>query len=161
MPAQKLKEFLDRNKVKYTSMTHSTAYTSLEIASLTHIKGRELAKTVIVKVDGVMAMAVLPASYQVDLSLLKAAAHANKIALASEADFQDRFPGCETGAMPPFGNLYEMAVYADESLALDKDIAFNAGSHNELIRLSYEDFARLVRPKVAKFSTAAAAAMRL
>ena len=161
MPAQKLKEFLDRNRVKYISITHSTAYTSLEIASLTHIKGRELAKTVIINIDGAMAMAVLPASYQVDLSLLKAAAHAKKIGLASEGEFQDRFPGCETGAMPPFGNLYGMAVYADESLTLDKDIAFNAGSHNELIRLSYADFARLAEPRVAKFSTAAAAAMRL
>ena len=161
MPAKQLKEFLDSHKVKYVTMTHSTAYTAQEIASLAHVRGDEFAKTVIVKIDGAMVMAVLPASYHVDLSLLKAAAKGKKIALASETDFRDKFPECETGAMPPFGQLYGMPVFVDESLTRDKEIAFNAGTHHELIRLSYEDFARLVQPKVAKFSTTAEAALRL
>jgi Ala-tRNA(Pro) deacylase len=161
VPAKTLKEFLDRHNIKYVSITHSTAYTAQEIASLAHIKGKELAKTVIVRIDNAMAMAVLPASYRVDLSLLKAAAGGKKIALASEAEFRDRFPECETGAMPPFGQLYGMAVFADESLTIDQEIAFNAGTHHELIRLSYEDFARLVQPKVAKFSSARNAATAL
>ena len=161
MPAKQLKEFLDSHKVKYVTITHSTAYTALEIASLAHIKGRELAKTVIVRIDGALAMAVLPASYQVDLPLLRTAANGKKIALASETDFRDRFPECETGAMPPFGQLYGMPVFADETLTRDREITFNAGTHHELIRLSYEDFARLVQPKVARFSTAAEAATRL
>ncbi|MBZ5678420.1 MAG: YbaK/EbsC family protein [Acidobacteriia bacterium] len=142
-------------------MTHSAAYTALEIASLAHIHGDEFAKTVIAKIDGTLVMAVLPASYHVDLSLLKAAAKGKKIALASETDFRDRFPGCETGAMPPFGQLYGMPVFVDESLTRDKEIAFNAGTHQELIRLSYEDFARLVKPNVAQFSTTEEAALRL
>jgi Ala-tRNA(Pro) deacylase len=161
MPARQLKEFLDSHKVKYVTMTHSTAYTAQEIASLAHIGGEDFAKTVIVRIDGAMVMAVLPASYQVDLPLLKAGAQGKKIALASETDFRDRFPECETGAMPPFGQLYGMAVFVDESLSRDKEIAFNAGTHHELIRLSYKDFARLVQPKVAKFSTALDAALRL
>ena len=161
MPAKQLKEFLDSHKVKYVTMTHSAAYTALEIASLAHIHGDEFAKTVIAKIDGTLVMAVLPASYHVDLSLLKAAAKGKKIALASETDFRDRFPGCETGAMPPFGQLYGMPVFVDESLTRDKEIAFNAGTHHELIRLSYEDFARLAQAKVAKFSTTAEAALRL
>ena len=161
MPAKQLKEFLDSHKVKYVTMTHSAAYTALEIASLAHIHGDEFAKTVIAKIDGTLVMAVLPASYHVDLSLLKAAAKGKKIALASETDFRDRFPGCETGAMPPFGQLYGMPVFVDESLTRDKEIAFNAGTHHELVRLSYEDFAKLVQPKVAQFSTMAEAALRL
>jgi len=159
--AKRLKEFLDSHKVKYVTLTHSTAYTAQEIASLVQIRGEEFAKTVIVRIDGAMVMAVLPASYHVDLPLLKAAAQGKKIALASEIDFRDRFPECETGAMPPFGQLYGMPVFVDESLTRDKEIAFNAGTHHELIRLSYEDFARLVQPKVAKFSTALDAALRL
>jgi Ala-tRNA(Pro) deacylase len=158
MPAKKLKEFLDSHNVKYQSIIHSTAYTAQEIAALVHIKGQELAKTVIAKVDDKMAMAVLPASRQVDLSSLRAAAGARSVVLAIEAEFRGRFPECETGAMPPFGNLFGMTVFADESLTRDKEIAFNAGTHNELIRLSYTDFARLVEPKVAKFSIAAKAA---
>jgi Ala-tRNA(Pro) deacylase len=161
VPAKRLKEFLDSHKVKYVTLTHSTAYTAQEVASLAHIRGEEFAKSVIVKIDGAMVMAVLPASYHVDLPLLKAAAQGKKIALASETDFRDRFPECETGAMPPFGQLYGMPVFVDESLTRDKEIAFNAGTHHELIRLSYEDFARLVQPKVAKFSTAEEAALRL
>ena len=157
MPAKQLKEFLDSHRVKYVTATHSRAYTAQEIASLAGIGGEEFAKTVIVRIDGAMVMAVLPASYHVDLPLLKAAAKGNKIALASETDFRDRFPECETGAMPPFGQLYGMPVFVDETLTRDKEIAFNAGTHHELIRLSYEDFARLVQPKVAKFSTTAEA----
>ncbi|MBZ5636644.1 MAG: YbaK/EbsC family protein [Acidobacteriia bacterium] len=161
MPANQLKEFLDSHKVKYVTLTHSTGYTAKETASLAHVPGDEFAKTVIAKIDGAMVMAVLPASYHVDLPLLKAAAKGKKIALANETEFRDRFPECETGAMPPFGQLYGMRVFVDESLTRDKEIAFNAGTHHELIRLSYEDFAKLVQPKVAQFSTMAEAALRL
>ena len=157
MPAEKLKEFLDSHNVKYLTITHSTAYTAQEIASLVHIKGREMAKTVIVRVDGELAMAVLPASVHVDLSALKAAAGAKSAAVAAEADFRGKFAECETGAMPPFGNLYGMPVFVEESLTRDKEIAFNAGTHNEVIRLAYEDFARLVQPKITRFSSAKAA----
>ncbi len=151
MPVQKLKEFLDSEKVKYVSISHSVAFTAQEIAASAHIPGKELAKTVIVKTDGRMAMAVLPASYKVDLELLKKAAGARRVDLASEQEFRDMFPECELGAMPPFGNLYGMEVFVEESLAKGRQIAFNAGSHTELIRLAYEDFARLVKPKIVKF----------
>jgi Ala-tRNA(Pro) deacylase len=161
MPSQSVKEYLDRNNVKYVTITHSTAYTALEIASSAHVKGKELAKTVIVRINGDMAMAVLPASYHVDLALLKAAAGARSIALATETDFRDQFPDCEVGGMPPFGPLFGMQVFVDETLTRDKEIAFNAGNHNELIRLSYTDFARLVKPTVAAFSTSAEHALRL
>src|SRR5712692_3298480 len=152
MPVRKLKEFLDSQNIKYVAISHSKAYTAQGIAALTHISGKELAKTVIVKLDDALAMVVLPASGQVDLSLLKAATGAKTVALAGETEFKDQFPGCETGAMPPFGNLYGMPVFADESLRKDKEIAFNAGSHHELTRLAYEDFERLVKPKIVKFS---------
>ena len=157
MPTKQLQEFLDWNKVKYVTITHSTAYTAQEIASLAHVRGDEFAKTVIVRIDGELVMAVLPASHQVDLALLQTAAKGKKIALASETDFRDKFPECEVGAMPPFGQLYGMPTFVDESLSRDKEIAFNAGTHHELIRLSYDDFARLVQPKVASFSAAEAA----
>jgi len=113
---------------------------------------------VILRMDDALAMAVLPASYQVDLSALKAATGGKTVRLASEAEFKDRFPDCDTGAMPPFGNLYGMAVFAEESLAKDKEITFNAGSHNELVRLSYDDFQRLVKPTMLKFSAEKASA---
>ncbi|HEV8523729.1 MAG TPA: YbaK/EbsC family protein [Terriglobales bacterium] len=152
MPVEKLKKFLEEQKVKYVVISHSTAYTAQEIAAMAHIPGKELAKTVIVKLDDSFAMVVLPASLQIDLSLLKAAAGARTIALASEPEFKGKFPDCETGAMPPFGNLYGLPVFVEESLTKDKEIAFNAGSHKELVRLAYGDFERLVQPKVARFA---------
>jgi Ala-tRNA(Pro) deacylase len=152
MPAKKLREFLNSQNIPYMTISHAVAYTAKEIAALTHISNKELAKTVIVKIDSTLAMAVLPASYDVDLSSLRVATGARSVSLAKESEFKDRFPECEIGAMPPFGNLYGMAVYVDESLTKDKDIAFNAGSHNELLQVCYADFERLVKPTVLKFS---------
>ncbi len=150
----KVKEFLDAHAVKYIVISHSKAYTAQGIAAISHISGRELAKTVIVKLDGDLAMAVLPASYQVDLAALRRATGAREAELASEHEFKRHFPDCETGAMPPFGNLYGIPVYVDETLTLDREIVFNAGSHYELIKLAYADFARLVKPEVMDFSSA-------
>ena len=152
MPVAKLKEFLDNHNVKYVTMTHSPAYTAQAIAAAAHVSGKELAKTVMVKLDGKMAMAVLPASYQVDLDLMKKAVGASSVEIATEAEFEGLFPGCEVGAMPPFGNLYGMDVFAAKKLAEDEEIVFNAGSHIELIRLAYADFERLVKPTVLVFS---------
>jgi Ala-tRNA(Pro) deacylase len=152
MPVKRLKEFLDSHNIKYVNISHSPAYTAQAIAASAHVSGKELAKTVMVKVDGKMAMAVLPASYQVDFDLMRAAVGAKQIELATEAEFKDLFPECEVGAMPPFGNLYGMEVYAAAKLAEDDEIAFNAGSHTELIKLAYKDFEQLVNPIVVIFS---------
>jgi Ala-tRNA(Pro) deacylase len=152
MPVEKLKKFLDDNKVKYVSIKHSLAYTAQEIAASAHIHGRELAKTVIIKLDGKPAMAVLPANRRIDMDRLRQAARARSAELATEQEFQDQFPGCALGAMPPFGNLYGMKVYADTVLAEDEEITFNAGSHTELIRMAYKSFERLVNPVLADIS---------
>lgn len=154
MPIQKLRKFLDDQGIKYVSISHSPAYTAQEVAASAHVSGHTMAKTVIVKLDGRLAMAVLPASFQVDLDQLKELTGASEIALAGESEFRDRFPGCELGAMPPFGNLYDMDVYAAEKLAEDDEIAFNAGTHTELIRMRYEDFERLIQPRVMAFAIA-------
>jgi len=153
MPVKKLKEFLDREKIKYVSIVHSTAYTAQEVAASTHITGKELAKTIIVKLDGQMAMAVLPANRKIVLQDLREVTGSDQVKFASEEEFKAQFPECETGAMPPFGNLYGMEVYAAASLADNDEIAFNAGSHTEVIKLAYSDFERLVRPKVLSFTT--------
>lgn len=153
MPSARLKEYLDANGVKYVSVIHSVAFTAQEIASLAHIPGRDLAKTVMLFIDDALAMAVVPASAQVSLSRLKELANAGTITLASEPEFRNAFPDCETGAMPPFGNLYGMPVYVDETVRGD-EIVFNAGSHRELLRVPWMDFQRLVKPIFGRFATA-------
>ncbi|MBE0636485.1 YbaK/EbsC family protein [Candidatus Bipolaricaulota bacterium] len=151
MPIQKLKTFLDASNVKYTVIQHSRACTAQEIAEQAHIPGKELAKTVMVMIAGEAAMAVIPASHLVDFDCLSDVAGA-PVDLADEGDFVELFPNCDVGAMPPFGNLYDMAVYVSESLAEDETIAFSAGLHSEVLRLHYADFERLVNPIRGRFS---------
>ena len=153
MAAKKLKEFLDREKVKYVGLVHSPAYTAQEVAASANIRGQELAKTVIVELDGKMAMAVLPANRKIVLQDLREVTGSDQVKFASEEEFRERFPECETGAMPPFGNLYGMEVYVAEGLVQNGEIAFNAGSHTEVIRMAYRDFERLVQPRVVSFTT--------
>lgn len=152
MPLSKLRDFLDSHYVKYLVISHSLAYTAQGIAALAHVSGKKLAKTVIVKIDGILAMAVVPASHHVDLNQLRMLAGAQTVEIASEREFKDAFPDCETGAMPPFGNLYDMAVYADASLAENEEITFSAGTHRELVRMSWHDMERLVNPQIASLT---------
>ncbi len=152
MPVKKLKEYLDSEKIKYVSLTHSPAFTAMEVAESAHVPGRELAKTVIVKLDGRMAMAVLPSTRKVDLNLLRESVSAQEAKLASETEFRSLFPDCETGAMPPFGNLYDLEVYVSPRLAEDDQIAFNAGSHTEVMKLAYKDFERLAKPRLVRMT---------
>ena len=153
MSSTKLKEYLDQENIKYTTISHSTAYTAQEVAQLAHIPGDEMAKTVIVKIDDKQAMVVLPATEHIDLEILGGALGAKNVSLATEAEFMPQFSDCEIGAMPPFGNLYHMDVYVEEALSQDEMIAFNACSHDELIEMSYVDFARLAKPEVFRIST--------
>lgn len=148
MPVKKIKEFLDKHEIKYVSMSHSPAFTSQEIAAAAHISGREMAKTVVVKIDGKLAMVVVPANHQVNFAKLRDATGAKAVDLASESEFKDKFSGCEVGAMPPFGSLYDMPVYLSSILGQQDHIVFNAGSHSELVQLSFPDFEKLVKPKV-------------
>lgn len=150
MACAKLQEYLDERRVKYVAIKHSPAFTAQELAAATHIPGKEVAKTVVVKLDGEMAMVVLPAPEMVRLNHLRSETGSDHVEIASEEEFKGRFPDCEVGAMPPFGNLYEMRTLVEESLTEDKEIAFNAGSHTELIRMFYSDFEELVGPEVLR-----------
>ncbi len=147
----RLKELLDKNKVRYTAMTHSPAYTAQAAAATLHVPGKELAKTVVVKAGKEMALAVLPASYHVNLKKLGEVL-GKPVKLASEEEFASLFPDCELGAMPPFGVLYDLPVVADKVLAEDEEIVFNAGTHRDAIRMRFEDFEKLAKPKFASFA---------
>lgn len=153
MALASLMEYLTTHSIKYILISHAPAVTAQGIAGLTHTSGQEMAKTVIVKLDGRLAMAVLPAKYHVDLSLLKKNSRAKTASLATEEEFCGSFADCETGAMPPFGSLYGMPVFADESLEKDKEIAFNAGTHRELIRMTWSDYKRIAGPTIIRFAT--------
>jgi Ala-tRNA(Pro) deacylase len=146
-------EFLDRYQARYSLVPHPIAYTAQEEAAAAHVPGREWAKAVVFIADDRPVLAVLPAPSRVDLKRLKEAAHAHSLRVAREDEFKALYTDCEVGAMPPFGPLYRQHVFVDQSLTRRGEIAFNAGSHREAIRMPYLEFERLVRPTVAAFGT--------
>jgi Ala-tRNA(Pro) deacylase len=149
-----ISEFLDLHHARYSLVSHPTAFTAQEEAAAAHVPGREWAKVVVCMADNHPVLAVLPAPLKVDLDRLKQAAHAASLRLANEGEFKGLYTDCEVGAMPPFGPLYRQPVFVDASLTADPEIAFNAGSHRDAIRMPYGEFRRLVRPTVAEFGTA-------
>jgi Ala-tRNA(Pro) deacylase len=150
---KKLKDYLEKNGVSYEVGFHPEVFTAQEIAAAQHVRGKEMAKVVMVKADGKKLMLVLPASYQIDMKKLKKVLKCKKVSMAKEKDFEELFPDCEVGAMPPFGNLYNLEVWVDQVLTEDASIVFQAGNHIETVRIKYADYARLVSPKVGDFST--------
>lgn len=147
MPNQRIRDYLDSHNINYNIIKYTLAFTAQEIAASVHISGHELAKTVLIKLDGRLAMTVLPASYKVNFGVLRDIVGSRNIELASEQDFKYRFPDCDLGSIPPFGNLWNMEVFISERLSLNDDIVFNAGSHTELIRMKYNDYEKIVAPK--------------
>jgi Ala-tRNA(Pro) deacylase len=149
---KELKEFLDANGAAYEVRSHRPVFTAQEVAAAEHLPGRAMAKVVVVCDGGGYLMAVVPATHQVALGLLAQAIGTTGLRLATEAEFASLFPGCEAGAMPPFGNLFSLPVWVDAELAEDDEIAFNAGSHEQTVHMHYGDFARLVAPRIARFA---------
>jgi Ala-tRNA(Pro) deacylase len=148
---KRLKDFLDKNNVKYQVAGHPEVYTAQEIAAALHVSGKELAKVVIIKAGDKFYMTVLPASWRIDMERLKGILKAKEIKLATEEEFESLFPDCEVGAMPPFGNLYGVDVYVDKALTEDEEIFFQSGNHIESIKMNYKDYSSLVKPKIAEF----------
>lgn len=147
-PSPDIRDYLQSQQVDFETLPHAHALTARDTAESAHVDRHEMAKTVMVKLDGNLAMAVLPADEWLELDALCAATGAGQATLATEDEFRDRFPECEVGAMPPFGNLYGLDVIVADSLAADERIAFNAGNHQELLRMRWDDFARLVQPRI-------------
>ena len=147
----RLKTFLDENQIPYSVVMHTTAYTAQGTAATLQISGKELAKSVVLWTGEEMILAVLPAPHHVRLDQLGAEV-GKPLRLATEQEFSSLFPDCEPGAMPPFGSLYNLPAYVDESLAADEAIVFNAGTHRDAIRMWYDDFVRVAKPQVCSFA---------
>lgn len=152
MISVRLKKFLDDNLVGFDVVQHDPAFTAQELAARMHVPGREFVKVVVVKLNGVFALTAVPAHRRVDLKALARAAGVRKCSLATENEFQQLFPDCEVGAMPPFGNLYNLPTYVDQEVAYNEVIVINAGTHAEAIRVRYGDLKRLVHPRVGRFA---------
>lgn len=156
-----IKEFLDSRNVRYKHCTHSPVYTAQEIAHAQHVSGKQLAKSVMVLADGKLVMAVLPASERLDVEKLEELIGATSIRLAEEEEFKDIFPGCELGAMPPFGNLYDIPVWVDATLESVPVLYLNAGTHTDTIEMRFGDFVHLVEPHLARIGEVTKAGSRI
>jgi Ala-tRNA(Pro) deacylase len=145
---ERLESYLREEKVPFEIQHHPLAYTALEVAAVEHVPGQQFAKVVMLVADGSKAMLVVPATHMVRVDHLREALAMQDVRLAEESEFAEDFPDCEIGAMPPFGNLYNMEVFVDRSLMQDGKIVFRAGSHTDTMSLAYPDFATLVVPRV-------------
>ena len=150
---ERLQECLEKNQIRFTHTIHPEAYRAVEVARAEHLPPHKIAKTIVFLGDQGYGLAVLPADFLVDLQELRYMLGLSHLRLATEEEMAELFPDCELGAMPPFGNLYNMPVYVDGSLADEETIAFNAGTHRDVIHLAYADFKALVKPGVVAFST--------
>jgi Ala-tRNA(Pro) deacylase len=148
----KLESYLRDNQVSFEIHHHPTAFTAQEVAASEHTPGKMVAKVVMVIADGELIMLAMPAPYKADLNRLGEALGATEVRLANEEEFASAFPDCEVGAMPPFGNLYDLPVYVDEALAEDETIVVQAGTHTDTMHLKYADFERLIEPTVVGFA---------
>lgn len=151
MRGEKLREYLKKNNISFEVIRHPVAYSSSQTAHIAHVHGYEMAKPVMVKVNGKLIMVVMTANQKVNLSLLKALYGTQDVVLASENDFAATFSDCEMGAMPPFGNLYGIDEIISDELTKDEEIVFNGGTHSELIKMKYRDFEHLIHPRIVNF----------
>jgi len=149
---KRLDKLFRQEKVKFTVTKHAEAYSAQRVASLLHIPGRQVAKVVMVKADDQLIMLVLPAPFRLDMDKVRDVLKARQVRLAREEEFANLFSDCDVGAMPPYGNLYGLAVYVDRDLTTQGQIAFPAGSHLEIIQLAYGDYERTAAPIVAALS---------
>ncbi|MFO7742646.1 MAG: YbaK/EbsC family protein [Anaerolineae bacterium] len=147
---ERLQAYFQEHNVSFETATHSEAYTAHEVAAALHVSGHQLAKVVMLWAGDELTMAVLPATGQVDLRRAAELLGVDKVRLASEAEFAGRFDDCRLGAMPPFGNLYDLPVVADPALAEHDQIVFSAGTYTDSMKIAYGDFERLVQPRVGK-----------
>jgi Ala-tRNA(Pro) deacylase len=153
MISTKLREYLDNAGVHYTGHPHREAFTSQETAQSVHIPGHEMVKSVILKDDeGRLIMAVVSANDAANLDALREEMGCSKLRLASESEFRDAFPTCKPGAMPPFGNIFNLLSYCEANLAENREIEFNAGTHEETVRMRFDDYQRLANPTMVHFA---------
>ena len=148
MRTQRTQEFLDEQEARYVIISHSPAYTAQEIAASAHIPGKDMVKVVVVSIDQRMALAAVPATCDVDVEQLRVVAGAKEVSVATEGEFAASFPGCALGAMPPIGLLFGMETYMDHALAKEQYIAFNAGTHCDVIAMKFNDYRRISHPKL-------------
>ncbi len=149
---ERLEAYLRDNGVGFQMQHHPQAFTAQEVAASEHISGYRLAKVVMVLAGSDLVMTVLPAPARVDLDELGSVVGKGELRLAEEDEFAPRFPDCEAGAMPPFGNLYDVPVYVDDSLADQDSIFFEAGTHTDTMSMRFEDFKNLVQPQIGSFA---------
>ena len=149
---ERLEQYLRENGVGFEVKTHNQAFTMQEVAAALHVPGRQVAKVVLVQADEKMIMLVLPAPYRLDFARARKLLGVKEVSLAAEDKFTGLFPDCATGAMPPFGNLYNVPIYVDKSLAEEATMVFRIGTHRETMKLAYADFARLAQPTVGEFA---------
>ncbi|MGD1277794.1 MAG: YbaK/EbsC family protein [Tepidisphaeraceae bacterium] len=161
MSARRIQDLLASNNASYRAIKHDPAFTAQEVAQSTHVPGKYMAKTLVVCIDGHLALAVVPATKRLDLTLLRSQAAAKEVRLADESEFEECFGDCEVGTAPPFGNLFGIRTFVDVGMAMQEEIAFNAGTHTDVVIMRFADYSALVKPLMVQIAVEGPAVRRL
>jgi Ala-tRNA(Pro) deacylase len=154
---ERILKFLNANQVEYLHTIHEPVFTARELASVEHLPLRDVAKVVVFWSERGCALAVIPADMLLDLDQVRSTLCLSDVSLATETDLGRLFPDSELGAMAPLGNLCGLPVFVDEKLAAENVIAFNAGTHRDIVQMHFRDFERLVKPRIVRFGRRAMA----
>jgi Ala-tRNA(Pro) deacylase len=149
---QRIRDYLDSQDVPFEPLHHSQAFTGQEVAHSLHLSGKRLAKTLVLKADGKLLMAVIPACHRLNLQDLRGVVEISHLEMLPESELAKLFPDCELGAVPPFGSLYGLEVWVDRAVSDGEEVVFCAGTHEDCLRMKYSDFAKLVKPRLGRFS---------
>jgi len=146
-----LQDYLDQLGIPYRISVHATAYTSQDLAAREHVPGKQVVKSVVVRVDGRLYLCALPATHRIDLERLREQLNATEVVIEEEHKLQEIFPDCELGAGPPIGKLYGLPTLMDLSLMQDEQVTFQAGNHTTAVTMSFRDYRRAADPEIANF----------
>ncbi len=147
-----VRKMLQRRGIPFTEVHHDEVFTAQEVAQREHISGHRVAKVVVVMADGQPVELILPASRRVDLERLGLVLGTPHVRLASEEEMERCYTDCAVGAIPALRHWKGVSVLMDRALNVEGEILFQAGTHEDAVRLNFADWYDLVKPQVATFT---------
>lgn len=147
---EKIKTLLKENGVSYQLFEHEPVFISEEAAKIRGTDLKQGAKAIIFFADKKPILIVVSGDKRVDVKKFKEEYHIKDLRLLKPGEVKE-LTGLEVGAIPPFGNLMELATYMDEKVLENKEIVFNAGSHTKSIKMKSRDFVNLCQPIIGNF----------
>ncbi len=142
--ATRLNNFLNLSQTPYRVVHHRHTESAADSAHAAHVPTSRVVKSVLLRDrrQGRYLMALTPACNRIELGWVGEGTGIDPV-LAREAELADVFPDCEVGAVPGFGQAYQLDMIWDDHLGEQQSLFFEAGDHEDLIEIERDEFHRL------------------